>query len=553
MTDAGFAIPYFSRSGTNSIFAQNVDADQNIKEFIYFSPALFASRFDIPNIELHIGEPAFFAFVCSGNLYTGAAAPLSDQIRGLDLSQWPFTAVDAAEFLKDSNLLQSSLASAGRRLRNDRHRNLWQASRQAIALGAAVRRPAIVEHPDPAETSFLKLEANFDDVRWGPRWIGHRQRYGWSDKLDRLAITWMKRDRWDDAGIGEIIGYLLRSFGVRSEAVRIAFDWLISAPVTHPLWGRTWMRLPTDVSSNLRNEAMYYLRVGSETPGPRDWRSWIDVWRKVSKSPDHRAALIPLAVIGFHTCPEKGRFVEKVLVRARAFSPQSEDIDGMIRSWLLGFHTEITRSWGTALLEHLRLHPADFQVRDEAIGQLRSPRLPGQIWFQIWRALTKVYGEDANLNQLANDWILNTPSTSRAWVKMAIHLLERSTISPHAIHRVRDTISHPDLHGILLSRLEQAFQIYLQRHKSGIGETNHSYVLLSPGLRWRYAVLEMVRSFQGEDFNLNELYKFVPSLAKHYPSNYNIESKIRQQLQVLRDLGVVEFVSRGHYRERMSR
>jgi type II restriction enzyme len=38
------------------------------------------------------------------------------------------------------------------------------------------------------------------------------------------------------------------------------------------------------------------------------------------------------------------------------------------------------------------------------------------------------------------------------------------------------------------------------------------------------------------------------TLAKLHPANRNIRPKIRQQLQVLRDMGLVEFLGGGEYR-----
>jgi len=37
-------------------------------------------------------------------------------------------------------------------------------------------------------------------------------------------------------------------------------------------------------------------------------------------------------------------------------------------------------------------------------------------------------------------------------------------------------------------------------------------------------------------------------LRKKYPDNQHIKDKVRQQLQVLRDRGYLEFTSRGNYR-----
>lgn len=51
----------------------------------------------------------------------------------------------------------------------------------------------------------------------------------------------------------------------------------------------------------------------------------------------------------------------------------------------------------------------------------------------------------------------------------------------------------------------------------------------------------------GNQFNLKELYAFVPYLKTKHPDNNFIEDKIRQQLQVLRDKGFLKFTNRGNY------
>ena len=49
-------------------------------------------------------------------------------------------------------------------------------------------------------------------------------------------------------------------------------------------------------------------------------------------------------------------------------------------------------------------------------------------------------------------------------------------------------------------------------------------------------------------FVLKDVYDKEHEFATVYPGNNNIRPKIRQQLQVLRDLGYVEFLGNGTYR-----
>ena len=74
-----------------------------------------------------------------------------------------------------------------------------------------------------------------------------------------------------------------------------------------------------------------------------------------------------------------------------------------------------------------------------------------------------------------------------------------------------------------------------------------SLLRAKPELRgWLADVLTCVERLLST-FTLNDVYAFEDELAAKHPENHNIQSKIRQQLQVLRDLRLVRFVSPGVY------
>lgn len=50
------------------------------------------------------------------------------------------------------------------------------------------------------------------------------------------------------------------------------------------------------------------------------------------------------------------------------------------------------------------------------------------------------------------------------------------------------------------------------------------------------------------EFTLAEVYAFADTLRRLHPQNLHVHDKIRQQLQRLRDLGLLEFVGQGNYR-----
>ena len=66
---------------------------------------------------------------------------------------------------------------------------------------------------------------------------------------------------------------------------------------------------------------------------------------------------------------------------------------------------------------------------------------------------------------------------------------------------------------------------------------------------WLLDVLTCVNSVDSVEFSLQDIYGYMEFLQEKYASNNNVEAKIRQQLQILRDKGFIEFLGRGKYRK----
>lgn len=64
---------------------------------------------------------------------------------------------------------------------------------------------------------------------------------------------------------------------------------------------------------------------------------------------------------------------------------------------------------------------------------------------------------------------------------------------------------------------------------------------------WTADVLKVVRELGKKDFNIDEVYAFESYLQKFHPANKHIRPKIRQQLQMLRDKGILKFKGKGEY------
>jgi type II restriction enzyme len=74
---------------------------------------------------------------------------------------------------------------------------------------------------------------------------------------------------------------------------------------------------------------------------------------------------------------------------------------------------------------------------------------------------------------------------------------------------------------------------------------------LPPAVRgWTIDVLNAIRRLGKAHFSLQDLYREEQGLQLTHPNNRNVRPKIRQQLQVLRDLRLLDFEGGGTYRLR---
>ncbi len=112
---------------------------------------------------------------------------------------------------------------------------------------------------------------------------------------------------------------------------------------------------------------------------------------------------------------------------------------------------------------------------------------------------------------------------------------------------------------ILLSEIPRSGKIYFVRDSEAaprdlVLEQWRSTLFLrgvaTAARGWLIEVMKCVDLIGRPVFTLEDVYAFESHLAALYPGNQNVRPKIRQQLQVLRDQGYLEFTGRGRYRRR---
>jgi len=65
---------------------------------------------------------------------------------------------------------------------------------------------------------------------------------------------------------------------------------------------------------------------------------------------------------------------------------------------------------------------------------------------------------------------------------------------------------------------------------------------------WLLDIIRCIDKINKNDFKLSDIYQFEKYLKSKHPENNNVQAKIRQQLQILRDKDYLKFESRGKYK-----
>ncbi|MBR5647896.1 restriction endonuclease [Candidatus Saccharibacteria bacterium] len=65
---------------------------------------------------------------------------------------------------------------------------------------------------------------------------------------------------------------------------------------------------------------------------------------------------------------------------------------------------------------------------------------------------------------------------------------------------------------------------------------------------WKLEILSLIDSVPETVFSASDLYEYIPALEEKHPDNHNIDAKIRETLQQLRDEGYVKFLDKEGFK-----
>lgn len=154
-----------------------------------------------------------------------------------------------------------------------------------------------------------------------------------------------------------------------------------------------------------------------------------------------------------------------------------------------------------------------------------------------------------------------------AWRVTDLFVVPGHFMTPSVIEKRKPLSSNAQRSGwigsnILLNRIPDAGHIHLIQNtepvpKKQARERFEQTAFLShkqaSARDWTTAVMDCIDDLNldpGDTFTLQDIYEYEDHLSDLYPDNDHIHAKIRQQLQVLRDQHLIDFLGNGEYRLR---
>ena len=193
----------------------------------------------------------------------------------------------------------------------------------------------------------------------------------------------------------------------------------------------------------------------------------------------------------------------------------------------------------------------------EQLFQLKSLKNwnPGKVVDAGYDAMIRAIRTD----KVPNLFVLQYTST---WFVKNLLLIPRVFFSESIIEKRKPLAIHARRAGwvgcnILLGRIAAEGKIAIisdgspvpdQKVRSEFSRVRRLAEVPPPVRGWTLDVLGVIRRMGKTRFALGDLYEFESELRDSHPLNKNVRPKIRQQLQILRNLGLLEFTARGNYR-----
>ncbi|MAB44576.1 MAG: hypothetical protein CMN67_03970 [Sphingomonadaceae bacterium] len=417
-----FAIPIFSKIGSNRSFTHDLDTEGRVVRFIEFDDQFFRSAYipNLPPLKVDLGEFGLFTLVderdiiFQGNL-SDLKAHFEDQCYDNSIIE-----IEAANLLGDRDRLSKALGSF-RWVQNDNAiSSKWAAAERRtfsklrnIREGTDQRK---AEKSSDLEPEFDRLKAFPETDDWSRTWINLWQQDFRRDALVKLA-GWRVDAGYEPQRDGALV-YIRALEGSRDADYtgKYSLKWLKSAPLSFvnwlklavALWSRKQIRFTFDevVQSKLEDEL-----ASKDFSAPAWRRTWQFAWSRLKREDQlENMADQYFEIIHRLALPDG----EMLLYLLR--NPQNiERFYDHAVTWLI-MYPRSTLVWADLFIAAFNFERSGALIE---VGRewLATQGGATNRWRMIWEMFEPIIGRQEH-TELGFDWLFRSRADLRSWTQV---------------------------------------------------------------------------------------------------------------------------------------
>ncbi|WP_137102607.1 hypothetical protein [Azospirillum argentinense] len=432
-----FLIPFFKRSGSNAVFAQELDGNYKIRRFMKINPENFENvSCYVPLIDKIEGHGAVMAFRANdGEPIIGEVQEITNILADyvIDNDRDFFFQIDVFSFLKDKEGVSKSIQLAQKNFTNAKMAKIWASGERAAAL-------AKIDRDNIGEEKVKDLESNFSNgeleliikqliespnaTDWYDVWLEAYQKFQFDSGLLEVANWWVRSRSIDDEIVPSIIKDVLLYGEYNDEFINFIMFWLEEVKV-HRMWVDVWcMTLDRGMMNGkwrglLQDVGWRFIRIDPPATDYVSAGQWSKVWKAIRGRNENLEELVHIAANVFAIWHRSEIFLKSVvsaLIKKKRIDDSSEGrrLMDIVRDWLLNI-----QKWGSAWCDiyalYLRQRPDDQEIIHYGRYLLRNRKLKQNSWGKVWKAIGNATGFDDELYEQAMFWLKTSNPNIMGW------------------------------------------------------------------------------------------------------------------------------------------
>lgn len=423
-----FLIPIFTRHGSNELFAQNLNTDGTVKEFLPIKASLFYGVSEYPSAATKmVNEAGVFAYWKeNGGILFGELNEITTLLEG-HITDDPFANLEIGSVLGDDNLRSEAINSIAELFPNREIAGRWRTQEISSPTFHDYRKTLDSIYnsktsDDTKSQDFISLTSDLEPKIWITRWTSLWSAKFKSPQLEELVFWWTDLGPGKLPIAGQLYSILVRQ-GRDTRIPSYAVKWLLENDIAAPGWIQILYNLNSQLPRDANSELLTMCReklVSSLDKNLRHSSTWASVWYYVWRRSSNRLDCLSLASLAWNKNRTVSRsFADFVIDPALSDPNCPEDIYDAAEFWLARDMKSIVL-WASIFIRVYKHRPNPV-LAELAESWLSYAGGNVNIWYDLWILLSDRI-ETRDHYQMGLQWLSRSRWDLSSWPKVFNYL-----------------------------------------------------------------------------------------------------------------------------------